>query len=167
MNPLPQPLHLGWRLSPLAIAVACAAALFAAAVAIRFFGLPAGLGVLALAGLVAAGGFQQAEIDGRMLTLCSLRTAFAPRLLHARAVERVAFRRGLTAGRLWLSVDRRAGTLVLVLCGRSPDTAAFRAIALWMIVHGRREARIDPRLLDALAVLPHHEDADQHDPSHA
>lgn len=168
MNVDPEPLDLGWRLSPLAIAVLCAVALLGAAFAIHAFGLPAGLAVLLVVALVAVMGFQRAEIDGRMLTLCDLRTAFAPRLLHARAVEHVVYRRGLTAGRLRLGVDRHNQTIRLVLSGRSPDTPAFRAIALWLIVHGRRQVRIDPRLLDALAILPNQEDAGlPHDTSHA
>jgi hypothetical protein len=39
---------------------------------------------------------------------------------------------------------------------------------MWMIVHGRRRARIDARLLDALAAMPEHGAARQpHDASPA
>jgi hypothetical protein len=41
-------------------------------------------------------------------------------------------------------------------------------VTLWMIVHGRRRARIDTRLLDALASMPEHDDVRQpHDASPA
>lgn len=168
MRPAVEELDLGWQARPLAVAVACAVAILLAAFAVRAFGLLPGFGGLALFALVGTVGIQQGELEGPILRFRIARYAFAARLLHARAIDRLVFRPHPFGCRLRPSIERRGQTVELVLYGPSPTAPAFRAITLWLIVHGRRQTRIDPRLLDGLTVVTDHEDAGlPHDASHA
>lgn len=165
-------LPLGLR--PLAAAALALAIVASAAVAVVVF---AGYGLEATALIVAAAcactactlaWLQSARLDGSLLCLRTLATGFAPRPLHARTIGALQFRRSPGPRRLrYLNTDGVCGH-TLVLCARDADNAAFRALTLWLIVHGRRGAQIDAALLDALAVVHEPAGAGQpHDTSHA
>lgn len=168
MKPTAEELDLGWRCTPFAVAALCAAALMGAAWAIHASGLLVGAGVLAGAGMVALAGLQRARLDGPQLRLRTLRHAFAARFLHARGVGELTYRRGLGPCALRVVGAEDERDLRLEVVGPTPRAAVFRQLALWLIVHGRRQVRIDPALLDALASMPDHESAGlPHDTSHA
>lgn len=151
----------------LAILTACAAG------AALFYGsayawqIAATLGICFIALTLA--GLQLARLDGSLLCLRTLATGFAARPVHARTVGALEFRRSPGPRRLRFvphADSSRGGTLVL--CARSADTASFRALTLWLIVHGRRGVHIHGALLDALASTHGHEGAGlPNDTSHA
>lgn len=147
-------LAVGWRPGPVASVVGCAAALLAAALAIHAFGIAAGFAMLAIAGLAALSRWQQARLQGPSLMLRSLRSLGRAIPVHAIAVGRLEYRRARGAARL--AVRRDDEGLVLRAVGPKPGLDAFRHLAMWMIVHGRRQAYVDPALLDALAGMADH-----------
>lgn len=158
-------LPVGWRPGAFASAAACAAAILAAAVTFRFAG-PATGGVVLLVGAgLALAAWQEAWLEGPRIHVRAARSRWRVVGRHARAIDRFEYRRGAMP-RLSLHVDR-AG-LVLRATGPTPHAEAFRQAAMWLIVHGRRQARIDPVLLDALASMTDHAHTGQpHDTSHA
>jgi hypothetical protein len=166
MSGVDDSLPVGWRPGPCASAMACAAAMLASALAIHFQGLVAGAAVL-LAGAVGAFAlWQDARFDGPLLRLRGGRTLGRRRTASARTITALEYRRGLLPPRL--ALRRTPQGVVLRAIGPRADAEAFRQLAMWLIVHGRRQARIDPALLDALAAMPDHARADQpHDASHA
>lgn len=162
-----EPLEVGWQSRPALIAAVAGAAVLAGLAAGARFGAIPGLTVL-LAGVFAAmARLQWAALEGSALQLRDARSGYVFRLLPARNAARLRFRRSPLP---WcrLTIERDAAGLVLVLIGPSARHPTLRAVTLWMIVHGRRRTRIDPRLLDALAAMPEHGAARQpHDASHA
>ena len=159
-------LDIGWRTGPFTTAALMAAALLGAAVAIRFAGVAAGAVLLAGVALAAAACWHEGWLDGPGIHLRSLRSALRLRTVHAHSIDRLTFRR--TAGPARLRLRSGPDGVELLACGPAPRVPAFRQVAMWLIVHGRREARIDPALLDALAGMPDHASTGQpHDASHA
>jgi hypothetical protein len=145
----------GWRRRALwMIGVAAIVAGIAAGVVA---GLAGAAGVTALWLGVVVAGLQQARLEGPVMRLRDWRSGFAVRSQHARSVDRLDYRRSPGPQRIRRLVST-AGIRVLLL-GPAPSTPIFRAVALWLIVHGRRQARIDPALLDALASVPVQADA--------
>lgn len=166
MSGVDDSLPVGWRPGPCASAVACAAALLAAALAIHVQGLATGAAVLVAGAVAAFALWQDARFDGPLLHLRGARTLARRRTANARTITRLEYRRGALPPRL--ALRRTAQGVVLRAVGPRPDAEAFRHLAMWLIVHGRRQARIDAVLLDALAAMPDHARADQpHDASHA
>lgn len=154
MKRAPEALELGWRPGPVATVATCAGVLLATAVAIAFAGLAAGAGVLGVAGVVVLLQWQDARIDGPLLQMRGGRSLGRGAIVHARAIDRIEYRRHALPPRL--AVQRSGWSLSLVAYGPSAGDEAFRRVAVWLIVHGRRQARIDARLLDALAGMPDH-----------
>ncbi|MFZ5657820.1 MAG: hypothetical protein ACOY37_12355 [Pseudomonadota bacterium] len=166
MSGVDESLPVGWRPGPFASALACAAALLAAALLIHFEGLGAGLALLAAAGATAFALWQDARLDGPLLCLRGGLWLGRRRTASAHAIAGLEYRRSLLPPRL--AMRHTAQGVILRAFGRRADVEAFRQVAMWLIVHGRRQARIDPALLDALAAMPDHARADQpHDASHA
>lgn len=167
MNVLHQALDVGWQARRPAVVLVCAGALFAAVGTALWLGAMAGLVVVLACALAAMTRMQWASLDGHALVMRDARTAYAYRALPARRIARVLFRRTATP---WCRVELTCGDdgACLVLSGPTPAHPTLRPITLWMIVHGRRGAHIDPRLLDALAAMPEHDAARQpHDASPA
>jgi hypothetical protein len=159
-------LPVGWSPGPFASAGSCAALLLGAALAIHFGGLAAGGAVLAFGAAAVATVWCEAWLDGPSIRLRGPRSLGRAVVVHARGIDRIEYRRGLLVPRL--SVVRRVDGVVLRASGPCPRAEGFRHAAMWLLVHGRRQARIDPALLDALAVMPDHAQADpSHDASHA
>ena len=159
-------LAVGWRPGAFTSAATCAVLLLGCALTIHFAGLAAGLALLVLGASAPFAVWSEARLDGPSIRLRGLRTFGRPVVAHARGIDRIEFRRGGLVARLQL--HRRADGVVLRATGPDPSHAAFRQAAVWLLVHGRRQARIDPALLDALASMPDHVRADQpHDASHA
>jgi hypothetical protein len=166
MNAGREPLEVGWQPGAFATAALVAGAVLAAALAIHLAGLAAGLAVATTAALVPALAWHECWLDGPALRLRSLRTGLRLRGAHARAIARLDYRRDAGPPRLHL-VHGREGLLLLAR-GRNPKAVAFRRAAMWLLVHGRRQARIDAALLDALAAMPDHAPTGlPHDTSHA
>ncbi len=166
MSGATESLPLGWRPGPVASAALCAALLLAGAVAMRYLGLAIGFGVLLAGVLAALGLWRDARIDGPRIRLRGPRSGWRVVACNAGAIDRIDYRRGLRPARL--SLHRIDGGTVLRATGPTPRIEAFRQLAMWLIVHGRQDARIDPRLLDALAAMPDHARTGQpHDTSHA
>ena len=167
MSALRVDLQPGWQSRPPAVAVICAVGVLVALLVVAEVGALPGLTV-ALAFAFAAGTRTQwAVLDGPMLHLRDACTAYAFRRVPAQRITRVCFRRTPMP---WcrLRVEPGAGGDRLVLYAASPTHPSLRPVTLWMIVHGRRRARIDACLLDALAALPEHGHARQpHDASPA
>lgn len=167
MNAPRQPLEVGWQSRPLALSTVCAGAALAALTGTLYAGAVAGFLALCTATLAALVRMQWAILEGASLRLRDATSGYMDRLVPARQVAAVRFRRSPLP---WcrLRTERTAGGVCLVLSGPSPHLFPLRCITLWMIVHGRRRARIDARLLDALAAMPEHGPARQpHDASHA
>jgi hypothetical protein len=140
--------------------------MLASALTIHFAGLAPGLGVLVLGTLAPFALWSDARLEGPSIHLRGLRTYGRPVVVHARSIDRIEYRRGSLVPRLGL--HRGVDGVVLRATGPDPRSEAFRHAAMWLLVHGRRQARIDPALLDALAAMPDHVRADQpHDASHA
>lgn len=166
MNATRESLPLGWRPGPAASAALCAAVMFAGALAMRYSGLAAGLGVLLAGTLAALGLWRDARIDGPSIRLRGARSGWRAVACHAGAIDRLEYRRSLQPSRL--SLHTAGGVTVLRASGPTPRIEAFRQLAMWLIVHGRQDARIDASLLDALAAMPDHARTGQpHDTSHA
>lgn len=129
--------------------------------------LLAGAAVVTCVGLALAW-MQSVRLDGSLLCLRSLATVFGARAVHARTLGSLKFRRSPGPRRLRVRAQGHGAAPALVLYARDADNAAFRAITLWLIVHGRRGAHIDGVLLDALASVHGPEGAGlPHDTSHA
>jgi hypothetical protein len=167
MNVLHQALDVGWQARrPAAVAVAIGTATITLAAA-AWLGPMAGLVVVLGCALGAMTRMQWAALDGHALVLRDAHTAYSYRAVPARRIARVRFRRTATPWcRVLLTTEDEGACLVLA--GPSPAHPALRPVTMWMIVHGRRRARIDARLLDALAAMPEHGAARQpHDASPA
>lgn len=147
-------LDVGWQPGPFVTAGLGAAAVLGAAFAIHMAGIAAGLAVLGVSAVAAAASWNECWLDGPAIRLRTARTLLGTRGAHARSIERLAYRRDMGPARLRLQSGREG--LTLLACGRDPRAAAFRQAAVWLIVHGRRQARIDAELLDALAAMPDH-----------
>ena len=166
MKDLREPLAVGWRPGPFGSAALCASAMLAAALVIHAAGLVEGMALLGGIGALALLLWHSAELVGPSIRIRSARTAWRPAQAHARAVEAFEFRHGAGAPRL--AIRRSRTGIVLRATGPRADAGAFRQVAMWLIVHGRRQARIDAALLDALAAMPDHAVTGQpHDTSHA
>ena len=167
MKVLRQALEVGLQARRAAVALVCAGGL-AAAIAIGvWLGPMAGLVVVLACALAATTRMQWASLDGHALVVRDAGTAYAFRALPARRIARVRYRRSATP---WCRVTllHEPDGDCLLLSGPSPAHATLRPVTLWMIVHGRRRARIDTCLLDALAAMPEHGAARQpHDASPA
>lgn len=159
-------LRVGWRPGAFASAALCAAALLATAAAVHYGGLLVGGGVLLACLLATLGAWREARLDGPYIRLRTARSAWRFVTCHARAIDRLEYRRGALRPRLTLHAGV-AGT-VLRATGPAAHDEAFRQAAMWLIVHGRRQAQIDAALLDALAAMTDHAHTGQpHDTSHA
>lgn len=160
------PLAIGWQPGPFPTAALGAGIVLGAALAIHLAGLLAGLGVLGGAALLGALSWQEAWLDGPGIRLRSIRTGLRLRAAHARGIDRMAFQRSIGPARLRLRAGPEGATLVAI--GPDPRADAFRQAAMWLIVHGQRQARLDGALVDALAEMPDHARTGQpHDASHA
>ncbi|WP_133477490.1 hypothetical protein [Cognatilysobacter segetis] len=167
MNELHQALDVGWQARRPAVVLLCTAALAAAVGMALWLGPMAGLVVVLASALAAMMRMQWAALDGHALVVRDARTAYAYRALPARRIARVRFRRSAAP---WcrVALEPDSNGACLVLSGPTPAHPTLRPVVLWMIVHGRRRARIDPCLLDALATMPEHGGAPQpHDASPA
>lgn len=157
----------GWQSRRGIVIALCGLGLLATgATAVAGGPLPAAIVALSVA-LAAAMRMQWALLDGPVLLLRDARTAYAFRTVAARRIACVRYRRTPLP---WCHLHFEAAPEgdCLVLSGASPAHPSLRPITLWMIVHGRRRARIDAALLDALAVMPEHGAARQpHDASPA
>lgn len=160
-------LEVGWQARPSGVSLACALGVLAAFAATVYAGPIAGFLALCTAALAAMVRMQWATLEGASLRLRDASSGYVDRLLPARHVVALCYRRSPLP---WcrLRVEPAAGGVRIVASAASPHPFPLRSITLWMIVHGRRGARIDPRLLDALAAMPEHGEARQpHDTSHA
>ncbi|TBR07664.1 MAG: hypothetical protein EPO46_10940 [Lysobacter sp.] len=161
-------LRLGWRAHPWAAVAYAMAIAIVTLLALRLGG-PVVAGIVAALGLlIALPALQGAWLDGPLLCLRDIHSRGLRHALHARSVDALQFRRMHGPLRLRLECGGIAADTTLVLCGPDPGHATFRAILLWLIVHGRRRVHVDTCLLDALAVIPEHAGAGSpHDASHA
>lgn len=159
-------LPVGWRPGAFTSAAACAALVLGGAFTIHFAGLEAGFVVLVLGAAVPIAFWSEARLDGPSIHLRGPRILGRPATVHARSIDRIEFRRGAFVP--CLRLRRGADGVVLLASGPDPGHRAFRQAAMWLLVHGRRQARIDAALLDALASMHDHVPVDQpHDASHA
>lgn len=159
-------LPVGVRPGAFGSAALCAGALMATAVAVHLGGLAVGAGVLAGCVALALAAWHEADVAGPQLNLRGPRSGWRRLSRHARAIDRMEYRRSLWLPRF--SLHAGPGGTVLRASGATPRAPAFRQAALWLIVHGRRQARIDPALLDALGTMNDHARTGQpHDTSHA
>ncbi|GAB2501387.1 hypothetical protein [Lysobacter humi (ex Lee et al. 2017)] len=156
MSSVVQILQTGWQRQPFLVALMAAVAMLVASTALTLAGPVAAALALLAATLAALGRLQWAVIDGSLLRIRDLGSGFVYRDAAAREFGRVEFRRTLLPHCRLQVEDRGAERPILVVQAPSPDCATLRALTLWMIVHGRRRARIDPALLDALAAMPEH-----------
>ncbi|GAB1594383.1 hypothetical protein [Lysobacter claricitrinus] len=155
MSMLREDLDVGWQSRIVAIVAASVATVIASVVAGLAAGPMVATVVLLAMALAVMSRVQWAALDGPALLLRDARTGYAFRQLPARQVTQLRYRRTLLPWcRLRLEADRFG--VGLVLTGPSPSHPTARAIALWLIVHGRRRTRIDTPLLDALAGMPEH-----------
>jgi hypothetical protein len=167
MNGLHQALDVGWQARRPAVALLCIGVVAAATGTAIRLGPMAGLVVVLASALAAMMRMQWAALDGHALVVRDARSAYAYRALPARRIARLRFRRSAAP---WcrVALEHDADGACLVLSGPSPAHPSLRRVTLWMIVHGRRRAHIDARLLDALAAMPEHGAARQpHDASPA
>ncbi|GAB6197212.1 hypothetical protein [Lysobacter xanthus] len=167
MSGVRERLDVGWQSRAPAVAGAFAVGVFGVLVVAATLGpMPGIIAALALA-LAAGGRMQWAALDGCALLLRETATRYVDRAWPARRFAGLRFQ----PSRLpWcrLAFREEAGALVLVASGPSPGHPDLRTLTVWMIVHGRRRARIDPRLLDGLVAMPEHGAAHQpHDASPA
>jgi hypothetical protein len=167
MNVLHQALDVGWQARRPAVLAVCLGAAAIALASGHWLGPMAGLVVVLACALAAMTRMQWAALDGHALVLRDAHTAYAYRALPARRIARVRFQR-TTAPWCRVTLTQDGDGACLVLAGPSPAHPSLRPVTLWMIVHGRRRARIDACLLDALAAMPEHGAARQpHDASPA
>ncbi|HEY4583587.1 MAG TPA: hypothetical protein VIG88_12125 [Lysobacter sp.] len=167
MNTIGDVLAVGWQSRRAGIALVAGAGAAAALAALFALGPMPGLIVLLTAALAGMTRLQWAVIEGPALHLREARGGFRFHPILARQAGGLRFRRWPLP---WchLRIARCADGAYVVLHAPSPRHATSRAITLWMIVHGRRRARIDARLLDALASMPEHDATRQpHDASPA
>ncbi|MGY4517015.1 hypothetical protein [Lysobacter sp. HA18] len=167
MSMLREDLDVGWQ-SRIAVAVSAGVATVVASIVAGVVLGPMVAVVVVLAMTLAVmSRVQWAAVDGPALQLRDATTGYAYRLLPARQVACLRYRRTrLPWCRLRVEADRFG--VVLVLSAPSSSHATARAITMWLIVHGRRRTRIDAPLLDALAGMPEHGPARQpHDASPA
>lgn len=166
MTRLREALPVGWRPGPFESAAICAGVLLAAAVAVHLAGLATGGGLLAVAAVAALAVWNEAELEGPRIRVRSAASRWRAVSRHARAIDRFEYRRGMGRPRLSLRIGPTG--VVLRATGPSPRADAYRQAAMWLIVHGRRQARIDAPLLDALGAMTDHARSGQpHDASHA
>lgn len=167
MSALRVDLHPGWQSRPAAgVAIAVAGAVLAAAAAATLGAWP-GLVVALAVAFAAATRTQWAILDGPVLHVRDAQSAYAFRGIAARRIARVRYRR-VPLPWCRLRVEQGPGGDCLVLSAPSPAHASLRPVTMWLIVHGRRRAWIDPRLLDGLASVAEHGEARQpHDASPA
>ncbi|AXK71123.1 hypothetical protein DWG18_01675 [Lysobacter sp. TY2-98] len=155
MSALREELVVGWQSRVGAIVGACTAIVGLALGAGAFGGPMVAMMVLLALALAVMSRVQWAVLDGPTVTLRDATTGYAFRVLPARQVASVRYHRIVLP---WcrLRLEREAAGVGLVLMGPSPSHPTVRAVALWLIVHGRRRTRIDTSLLDALAGMPEH-----------
>ena len=167
MSTLHDALEVGWQSRRATIVPVVVAGVIATAAAFATLGPMPGLIVLLASALAAMTRLQWAVIEGPALHLREARGGFRFHPFFARQASGLRFRRWPLP---WcrLGIERDADGVHVVLHAPSARHATSRALTLWMIVHGRRRARIDTRLLDALASMPEHDTARQpHDASPA
>ena len=160
-------LEPGWQSRPPAVAALCLVAIAATLTTAATIGaMPAAVVALTIA-FGCGTRMQWARLDGPVLVLRDARTGYVDRPIAARRIAGVRFRR-MPLPWCRLRLEPGPDGDCLVLCGASPAHPSLRPVTLWLIVHGRRRARIDPVLLDALAAMPEHGAARQpHDASPA
>ncbi|WP_133500678.1 hypothetical protein [Cognatilysobacter terrigena] len=155
MSTLREELMVGWQSRVGAIVAATVATVVIALAAGALAGPMIAITVGLACALTVGSRMQWAALDGPLMHVRDATTRYGFRALAARHVTHVRYRRTLLP---WcrMSLQRDRAGLALVLSGPSPAHPTLRAIALWLIVHGRRRARIDAPLLDALAGMPEH-----------
>lgn len=155
MSSLREELMVGWQSRVGFIVAACVATVVFALAAGAAGGPMVAIVVLLACALASMSRTQWAVLDGPIVQVRDATTGYAFHTFAARQVGRVRFRRTLLP---WcrMRIRRDGASLTLIVSGPSPSHPTMRAIAMWLIVHGRRRARIDPPLLDALAGMPEH-----------
>ena len=167
MSTLRDTLDVGWQSRRSGIAMVVAAGAVVTLATLAAFGPMPGLIALLASSLAGMSRLQWALIEGPLLHLREARGGFRFHPFFARQASGLRLRRWpLPWCRLRIVQDDEGAHVELN--APSARHATSRAVTLWMIVHGRRRARIDTRLLDALASMPEHDDVRQpHDASPA